>query len=388
MHAPIIPIPTSARLPIEYIPAPQDADRLERAKREELRGARRALDQRITAYDIKRRDGRMDVERDNADSADEASEIQAEGERLRREEQELDTTLAAMRAKYPQPQRFLLSIPTATDRDQVNGRLIQLGLRQITQEQLRALLIEELFEHDWGKGDRAANEAEAEEIANFLDGCWMRQEAHNDAIQRWQEQEIERTLDEANGALPRPRADLPPKVLTVRENARLNVLVETMMAGNQRLRDAAAMMNDFTRRVQITQARIHIIGVQNVDLGFELVRDPRTNALPEEAVLALREKVDDASWRDLVGFINRMYALTETEVKNFDSPPVSLSPPSGSPAPSDDTTASGGSSMILSTVPLPSDVSETIIERSSGSGHAIEDGEATSERWSSPTPGQ
>jgi hypothetical protein len=356
----VIPIPLSGRNPIEYIPTPQDVERYERTERERLKREHDAA-------------GRIEDET-------------ARTERYRQIDAEADQVLenaATMRRLYPSPQRFILSVPTATDREQINSRLISLGLSQVTQEQIRATLIEELYYQDWGKGSDEANEAEADEIANFLDGCWQRVDAHNMALERWQEQEIERVLDEAAGAPSRERAEQPPKIITVRENARMQRVIERMMADSQAMRDMAAKRNDYQRRNALLLARIHVIDASNVG-GLTLERDPRTRTLSEETVLALREQVDDASWGDLITTIDQMYRLEETERKNSVSPPASSSTPGGSSEPSADTSASGGSSTSSNTDPAPSGASERITGKSSGSGLAPDTEQANGKALLSP----
>ncbi len=336
----VVPFATTARVPVEYTPLVQDAERYEREKREQMR---------------------------RAASQARANDVALDRSKVDEEEAFMLRNVATMRQSYPTPMVFLLQTPTETEREQLNSRLISLGLNQITQEQIRATMIEELFEHDWGKGDQ--NEAHAEELANFLDGVWQRQEAHDAAIDRWREQELERVLDEVDGAPKRERGELPPKLITVRENARTTLLIDTMMRTSQKLRDMAARAADFSRQHAIMLVRVHVIGAtQGVTVKLE--RDPRSKALPEDQVLALREEMDEASWLDLVARIDSMYRVTKDEEKNSDLPLEKQSPPNGSIEPSGDTSGNGGSSTISTIDPAPAVASEKITAKSSGFTYA------------------
>jgi len=337
----VSPIPVTALNTVEYTPTPQDAQRYKREKGYEILLMRRRLDS-------------------GEPLGDEAREL---SKAIVDEQEFMERTLDTMRRTYPKPMTFVLQVPTTVEREQINSRLISLGLSQVTQERMRATMIDELFYQDWGKGSDAENEAEAENLANFLDSVWLRQEAHDVAIARWQEQEVERVRDEADGAPPRPSAEMPPKIIGVREAAKSTLLVETMMAQSQKLRDLAAQASDFNRMNALLLVRANVLGGSNIPI--ELARDPLTKALPESQALALREAMDDASWHDLVGKIDGMYRLDGGEEKNFDWPPERPLPQDGSIEPSDDSANSDGSSTSSSTTLPLGGVSATIIEPSS-----------------------
>ncbi len=346
------PFLAGASRPIEFIPVPQDAEKYNRLKTAQLRKRDQANE-------------RLQTENDNLFNANERNAtdhitindvIELERIAIRDEYALRDKTLASMREFYPVPQMFLITVPTTNEREQINSRLVSLGLRQVTQEQIRATMVEELFEQDWAAPGEtltpAENEARAEETANFLDSVWMRQEAHDAAIQQWQEQEIERVIDEAEGAPPVPRADMPPKIISMRESARMQLLVDRMMTASQRLRDLAAANLDFGRQNALLLVRMHVVGIVGFEPKVPIERDKRTNALPGSAVLALREQVDDPSWQDLVGFIDRLYSVDKSEEKNSDSLLEKQPHPDGSIERSDAPASSGGNSTVSSSEPV------------------------------------
>ena len=372
------PIHTSAAVPVEFIPPVQDVEMFRRVATADISRRQEALDRRISAFNIGRREGRADSEPDNPGFDQEETAIATERVAIAEARETMDRTVAEMTAARPTPQVFLIAVPTSVERDRINARLVSLGLSQVGQEQMRATMIDELFYQDWrpdgyeGEWTAAQNEAAAEDHANFLDGVWQRNEAHDLAITRWQEQERERILDEADGAPPRPRADLPPKIITPRENAKQQLLIDRMMKRSQRLRNLAAEGADFSRQDAVILVRAHLVGVQGFDPPVPIERDRQTKALSEAAVLALREAIDDRSWVELVSFIDRLYKVDGGEEKNSVSPLGKLSRPSGLPAPRDGSASSDGNSTSTSTPIIPGNVSSSIPAPAAGSERTID----------------
>lgn len=354
------PIPTSARLPVPYTPLHMDADRLERDGRKRID----ELTREASVLRLRARDGRADAEGLDPELAPQVHEAERQVV-LAREGLEID--IASVRSKYPQPIVFSIKVPTSLERDAINARLISLGLSPVSQQFMRSTMIEELFDMDWGKGSKEANEEEAEELANFLDGCWQRQEVHDAAISQWESQERERILDEAAGAPKTERAPLPPKVITVRELAKMHILVDRVMSERQRMHQIAAKANDFNRVNSILLVRIHVVGARRGDEVIPIEWDPVLDVMTEASLKELREQLDDATWLDLISHVNSLYVLDEYERGNSDSQPEKLPDQSGSPELSADTATSGGSSTTSSTAPAPSEGSATIIELSSAS---------------------
>lgn len=361
------PIHSSALHPIEFIPAHQDADTHQRQRTAQLRKEEQAHDRRASEIQAAV----------NAGDLDEAAHQEALGvlDAARAHTQAswgvLERNLEFMRRQFPTPQVFLISVPTSVEREQINSRLISLGLQQVTQEMIRATMIEELFHQDWSlPGEEISseiNQARAEDNANFLDSVWLRQQAHDEAIRQWHEQEVERMVDELEGAPSRPRADVPVKIIGIREQSRMQILIDRMMTTSQRLRDLAASNMDFGRRNAVLLVRMHLIGVEGFTPAIPLERGRHTRALSEDAVLALREQVDDTSWNQLVSYIDQLYRLDGGEEKNSDSPPEKPSLPGGSTEPSASPATNAGSSTASPSTPAPAVESEMTTDKSSGS---------------------
>lgn len=354
------PIPLTARVSAEYIPPHMDVAKLEKDGREAVQ----KLEDKLRSLESRAREGRADSEGPRPEMRAEISEASRQVMLAR---EGLAADIKAVRDRYPEPLVFTLKIPTSIERDQINSRLIRLGLSNVSQQHMRATMIEELFEMDWGKGSKEANEAEAEDIANFLDGCWQRQEVHDEAIGKWEEQERERIMDEAYGAPARERAPLPPKIISVRELARMHLLVDRVMSESQRMRDLTAKATDFNRANSVLLFRIHVKAVRRGNESLPIEWDQALDVMTEQSFAEIREAIDDPTWNDVVAHINNMYILNGYEEKNSDSPLEKLPGQTGSVEQSGGTEASGGNSMTSSISPVPAAGSATIIELSSGS---------------------
>lgn len=354
------PIPITAGVSAEYIPPHMDIALIQR----QGRAAIAKLESDLNALKIRGRDGRADSEGMHPDVRPKIEALEGE---IRRTREGLEQDIAAIRQRYPHPFVFTLKIPTSIERDMINSRLIRLGLTNVSQQNMRATMIEELFSMDWGKGSAEANEVHAEELANFLDGCWQRQEVHDSAIAQWEEQERERIMDEAFGAPPRERAPLPPKIITVRENARMQLLVDRVMAESEKMRELSAKAADFNRLNSILLFRIHVLGVRRGEEALPIAWDHRLDVMTDGCAAGIRQLLDDVTWSDLIAHINNMYLLNGYEEKNSDSPLEKLPDQTGLPEPNGDTEASGGSLTTSSITPVLVVESGTIIEQSSGS---------------------
>lgn len=373
------PIPISAGC-AEYIPPHMDLAKLEKDGREGIQ----RLESQLQSLRNRAREGRADSEGPRPDMVPEINELSRQVS-LEREGLQLD--IKAVKDRYPAPLVFTLKIPTSIERDQINSRLIRLGLSNVSQQHMRATMIEELFEMDWGKGSKEANEAEAEDIANFLDGCWQRQEVHDNAIGAWEEQERERIMDEAYGAPARERAPLPPKIITVRELARMHLLVDRVMSESQRMRDLTAKATDFNRANSVLLFRIHVKAVRRGSESLPIEWDQALDVMTEQSFAQIREALDDVTWNDVVTHINNLYVLNGYEEKNSGSPLEKLPDQTGLAEQSGATGANGGNSTTSSITPVPADASATIIEQSSVSTSDSAIAAVTEPANDSPTAG-
>ena len=258
---------------------------------------------------------------------------------------------------------FLIRVPTMMEREQISPRLLSLGLTAISESKMRATLIDELWTVYPDSGDTAGK---ADQLADFLDGVWQRASVQENAIGLWQEQEAQRILDEAQGAPARLPYEAPPRVVSIRDEARAALISDEMIDKSQRLRDLAAEKMDYDRKNATLLIRINVAGVSGQgwdDLTLESIND----VLTEESAIAIRQKLDRNGWRELYIHIDRLYRLDEVEEKNSDLPLGNQSDQTGLQEPSGDLDGNGGSSTTSSiSAPLTGE-SETITGPSSTS---------------------
>ncbi|MBX9814080.1 MAG: hypothetical protein K2X76_05200 [Sphingomonas sp.] len=279
-------------------------------------------------------------------------------------------------ARIGTPPTFMIKVPTTLERDMLNPRLLQLGLTTASDEAMRASMIEALYEIDWkseidGVGN---NEAYADDLADFLDGYWQREQIEVEARQRWNAQETERLLDIAAGAPVRPAEEKMPRLISPREAAKAKLLGDRVLE-TPRLRKLLAKKLDFSRRNALLLVRMHVVAVTGIE-GVSLSRDVRDDALEEQAALDLRETLEqrygkaagEAAWLELVTQIDRLYSLDEFEMGNSASPLEKRPDRTGSTEPNGAIATSGGFSTASNTDPVPAAGSETNIANSSGSG--------------------
>lgn len=258
------------------------------------------------------------------------------------------------------PPTFIIKVPTAVEREQINVRLVQMGLTSVSDEQLRASLIETLYEVKWSvelENPEINDEAHADELAALLDGFWQQEIIQGQAFAQWRSQELERSLDEMSGAPARPAEPTPPRIISVRQEAQVRILTDRLME-EPRMRRIIAKRLDFARRNAVIIVRMNLVGVEGLDV--ELIHEPLMNVLTEDSVNALRNAIDarfgkqrgNDAWVELVGHIDLLYSLDEFERGNSDSPLGKPLDQTGSIAPSGATAISDGSSMA-STIAAP-----------------------------------
>lgn len=283
---------------------------------------------------------------------------------------------------------FVLRIPTPSERDQIGTRLYELGVTTVSQESIRATLIDDLFNQDWAAllapADIAAqgledpekratyNELEAEKRAEFLDGYWSKAQIDEMAITEWKEKEVQRRLDVAAGAKDEGPLAEPMKTVTPREHARSKLMVDDMMERSYRLRKLAAQQLDYSRRNGLMMVRVHVLDQLPKDpeaWPVTLERDAE-GLLTEETVDELREHIGDIAYHELVNAVNGHYDLAEEERKNSDSPLGTPSDPNGSETLSGGSESNDGSSTESSTGAIQSEGSATTTGKSSGSTSA------------------
>jgi hypothetical protein len=242
---------------------------------------------------------------------------------------------------------FMIRQPTQMQGDQLNARLMAAGLSVISQQTIRATIIDELFS--------LFDEEAAEKNADLLDAVWQQQELQNQQYDAWQERETERILDQEHGAPPRPPAPLPDRLVKPRDAARAQLVLDDVQIRSQRVRNILAERMDYGRRnamllVRLSVARVR--GLPGIDaLAFD---DPNGSPIMTEFCGSkLREAMSLSAWEQLVGHIDSLYSLSEAERKNSGSLPDTPSNPNGLPDGSESPALTDGNLTESNIVPIP-----------------------------------
>lgn len=372
-------IPTTAKLIVPFTPKALDPARLRREQEEHLDRDSLAIDRDETAL---ANNAFTDTDEGHAAHKAAYDAIKARREANAQARTDLDKGHARLAQMVGSVPTFMLAVPTPMEREQLQSRLIQMGIQPIGQEQLRATMIMAMFDYDWSEGrkDWSAqdNENAATENADFLDGLWQIEEASGKALTAWQEQEAERILDEWNGAPPREGDRKPTRVISVRDNAKQILLVNTMMQ-TPIMRAIAAKQTDFERRQRMILINLNLAGVSGVP-GYAQPGAIEPGNWTEEEIYGLRAAMDAAyspalaekAWNELTDEISRKYILDDFEVKNSDSPLGNTTDLNSSVGLSGASESSDGISKESPSSPTPPDESAPTIVTSSDRISAVE----------------
>lgn len=269
---------------------------------------------------------------------------------------------------------FFLRVPTWEDRDMISLRMYAMNVREVTTEQIQAVIVSEIYEV-------IENDDEADDAARFLEGFWSRQRTFSLDMRQWEEQEAIRRLDAAEAKIDFEPEPQPAENTTPRERARAAMLVQLVTDGSQRLRDKLTDQQLYSRRFASVVARLVIAGWSGLDAtaAFEPRPVLDAQALTKETIEQIRSELMEidgtgAAWTELTNECERMFDLPQSAEKNSFSPPENTSPPDGSPtkntasdtsdgnSTSSEPTAESSSSSIE---PTPEGTSPKIIDSSS-----------------------
>lgn len=250
---------------------------------------------------------------------------------------------------------FFLRQPGLTEQEQLSARMLSLGLTTVTTTTIRSTMIECLFE--------LMKEEEAEAAANLLDTVWQLDSVHSQAMALWAEQETQRLLDQQAGAPAREPQPQPPRLISVRDGAKANLLIERLKREAPRVRDLMAERMDWDRQHNLMLVRVGVARAKGNDIptSLEFLHD----ALTQTSVVAIRDAIGRTAWTELVTEIDRLYTVSGEEEKNSGSPVGKPPGQIGSTGQSDDPAPSDGNSTGSYIGLRPADESETTIEPSS-----------------------
>lgn len=249
---------------------------------------------------------------------------------------------------------FHITLPTFQERDEIGVLIYRMGVRQVSNQNIRSLMVSELYE--------IYDEETADETARFLESHWQLSEQDQLDINLWTEQEIQRLADidaDADPKLIPPAKPKPELRTTVRNRARVDMIVQDIVDRSQRTRDKLADQQMYDTRFRNITVRIQLgkggwTGLKTVpefeeSLGTRVVTAASLEALRGELAAV------PVSWIELAEACADSYDVSETERKNSDSPPLNGSPPDGSSSESAASEANGGSSTGSNTGQAPAD---------------------------------
>jgi hypothetical protein len=256
-----------------------------------------------------------------------------------------NTELGELGHVIPHPTiSFQLRVPGWDDRDMIAARLYSLGVREVSSDQIRSLMISELY-------SIFPDEAEADDNARFLEGFWQRQQQFSLATAEWDEQEAIRRQDAIIAGIEFEAAPRPVETTSPRERARAALLTSDLTDGSERLRNKLTDQNLYNMRYAALMVRLVVAGWMG--LKTEAAFEPRlaldAPVLSKATVDSLRSELMEldgtgAAWDELAAACEAAYDLPSSAEGNSSSQPGSSSLPAGSETKSTASDTSDGKS--------------------------------------------
>ena len=271
-----------------------------------------------------------------------------------------------------------IKTPTPLERDTLSSTLYRMGLREVTQEIVRATLIDELYEM-YPEGD-------ADEKAAQLDSFWQISALDERSIADWHEQEQQRLLDVEHGLKDSGPIPMPTALTTPRQKAKARLLVDEITNQSERMLKILERRMDFGRQQGLALVRLGVVGLSDDETEepvalFDVGPD---GAMTMRHAERLRELLPDNAWLELIQRIDEGFSLSEEERKNSGSPRGNGSAPNGSREPSGESASNDGKWTGSSTGPVPADESVTTTAPSSSTSSEQEGSTATTTPMADP----
>lgn len=251
---------------------------------------------------------------------------------------------------------IILREPTDHESDLLGMELFRRGVSPVTQETIRATMIDEIYILFTTEVDGAPDESKPDEMAALLEEVWQHEGAYQAAVEIWKEQEIQRRRDKALGAAVPEADEFPKNACPVRTKARSQLLIDDVTARSQRIRDLIVQQNGYEYAQRRMIARLYITDWKNC--GAKPVFVQGDELLTEESLDGLWKEIGPVARREVEREIESSFDLGEEERKNSDLPAGSGLEESGSPAPSDGSASSDGSLTGSSSEQTPADASD------------------------------
>jgi hypothetical protein len=254
--------------------------------------------------------------------------------------------------------------PTPLHEDQLNMHLAVLGLTQVTDSDIRATIISELFTI-YENEDRPDDEAEAD--ANLLDAVWQKSQIYQELVSDWAMRDRQRRIDLAAGTPEEklPYEPMPEALSSARESARHKILIREISNKSVLVRKLTAEKSMAGSYANALMIKMHVLPVAD---NFEF-QDGRNDLgiLSDNDVSRLKQQMSLADFDNLVNYVDGLYSFSKDEEGNSSLPSESGSDQIGSIEPNEDLGNSGGNLMASNTGPAPITGSEETTKNSSTS---------------------
>lgn len=231
--------------------------------------------------------------------------------------------------------------PTPLHEDQLNMHLSVLGLTQISDSDIRATIINELFNIYEAEGKDAAK---AEADANFLDSIWTRSSVYQEMCQDWALRDRQRRIDIASG-IPEeklPYEEMPAALVSARDSARHLTLIREITGKSINVRMMVAEKQNAAKNANDLMVKMHVLP-EAQNFSFEDGRND-LGILSDDDISRLKQSMEVGDWDALIGKIDSLYSFSKEEEGNSGLPLEDGSNQNGSQEPSADSENSSGNS--------------------------------------------
>lgn len=266
----------------------------------------------------------------------------------------VDANIPALAEDKPKA-RIQLKVPTWHQRDTMSTLLFTHGFVPLTNEFVRAQMIESLY--------RIYPEEEAEDHAVFLETYWNQTEEHAALSDIWRENEIQRIADEMMGAPHKEATPPPAPTWRPRDNARAVNLGNEAVMRDDRFREINSRHASIQADQDLLTTRLFIHGWSGLETKFQ----SHDHKVPESVIEQLRGEIGPLAWQQLKSEVNGLFSLDGRTEKNSESPLDSNSSQDGSRSQSGESVPSDGKWTGSNTEPTPPGTSTTATAPSSPS---------------------
>ncbi len=233
---------------------------------------------------------------------------------------------------------FLIRPQAQVDLDRLGYDLFRHNIVQMSSEDFRAAMIDEVF--NLYPGD------EGERRANLIDEHWQADDLYKNRLADWTEQENQRLFDEKKGAPRREAIDPPKHTQPLRARTEATMVIKQAREASMRLRDLTVEQMTFDAKQREGMCRLVIMGWSGLSTSHTMVNalNDEGGIIPDDVWRAMKKEIGPIAVQQLVTHIMRFGEVEDTEKGNSDSPLEKQSDLNGSEIPNGVLVTSAGSS--------------------------------------------